>query len=108
MLATDELDIETFLQAERPRLVRLCARLSGSVDAAEDLAQETMLAAWRGGAPRPRLGGPPPGLRAPPRNVSLSGPRRHYRELSQQPPTLLGGSYFDDLAASADPAAAME
>lgn len=32
---------------ERARLVRLCARLSGSVEAAEDLAQETLLEAWR-------------------------------------------------------------
>jgi RNA polymerase sigma-70 factor (ECF subfamily) len=32
---------------ERARLVRLCARLTGSGDAAEDLAQETLLEAWR-------------------------------------------------------------
>jgi RNA polymerase sigma-70 factor (ECF subfamily) len=32
---------------ERARLVRLCARLTGNVDAAEDLAQETLLEAWR-------------------------------------------------------------
>src|SRR5919202_3203831 len=36
---------ETML--ERARLVRLCARLTGNVDAAEDLAQETLLEAWR-------------------------------------------------------------
>ncbi|MDX1934516.1 MAG: RNA polymerase sigma factor [Capsulimonadales bacterium] len=35
------------LPNERPRLVRLCARLTGSYDAAEDLAQETLLEAWR-------------------------------------------------------------
>lgn len=33
--------------AERPRLVRLCARLSGDPDAADDLAQETLIEAWR-------------------------------------------------------------
>lgn len=33
--------------AERPRLVRLCARLSGDPDAADDLAQETLFEAWR-------------------------------------------------------------
>jgi RNA polymerase sigma-70 factor (ECF subfamily) len=33
--------------SERARLVRLCAHLSGSPDAAEDLAQETLLEAWR-------------------------------------------------------------
>ena len=35
------------LAAERARLVRLCAYLSGDKDAAEDLAQETLLEAWR-------------------------------------------------------------
>src|SRR5581483_9707831 len=32
---------------ERARLVRLCAALSGDRGAAEDLAQETLLEAWR-------------------------------------------------------------
>ena len=32
---------------ERARLVRLCARVTGDLDAAEDLAQETLLLAWR-------------------------------------------------------------
>lgn len=32
---------------ERARLVRLCSRLTGDADAAEDLAQETLLEAWR-------------------------------------------------------------
>lgn len=35
------------LPAERARLVRLCARLTGNYDAAEDLAQETLFEAWR-------------------------------------------------------------
>ena len=42
-----ELDLERRLADERPRLVRLCARFSGSQEAAEDLAQETLIAAWR-------------------------------------------------------------
>ncbi|MBA2678430.1 MAG: hypothetical protein H0U76_08565, partial [Ktedonobacteraceae bacterium] len=33
--------LESLLPLERARLVRLCARLTGNVDAAEDLAQET-------------------------------------------------------------------
>jgi RNA polymerase sigma factor (sigma-70 family) len=33
--------------AERARLVRLCARLTGDAVAADDLAQETLLEAWR-------------------------------------------------------------
>jgi RNA polymerase sigma-70 factor (ECF subfamily) len=32
---------------ERARLVRLCARLTGNIDVAEDLAQETLFEAWR-------------------------------------------------------------
>jgi RNA polymerase sigma factor (sigma-70 family) len=32
---------------ERARLVRLCARLTGDPDVAEDLAQETLVEAWR-------------------------------------------------------------
>ncbi|QBD76214.1 RNA polymerase sigma factor [Ktedonosporobacter rubrisoli] len=39
--------IETKFFGERPRLVGLCARLTGNPDAAEDLAQETLLEAWR-------------------------------------------------------------
>ena len=35
------------MPAERARLVRFCAHLSGSPDAAEDLAQETLIEAWR-------------------------------------------------------------
>jgi RNA polymerase sigma factor (sigma-70 family) len=44
---SDEFRLEQVLPAERERLVRLCARLSGSVEAAEDLAQETLIEAWR-------------------------------------------------------------
>ncbi|MDQ5852993.1 MAG: RNA polymerase sigma factor [Chloroflexota bacterium] len=39
--------LETALPFERARLVRLCAKLTGDVDAAEDLAQETLFEAWR-------------------------------------------------------------
>ena len=38
---------ETILSLERTRLVHLCARLTGDSNAAEDLAQETLLEAWR-------------------------------------------------------------
>lgn len=38
---------ETTLTGERSRLVRLCTQLSGSSEAAEDLAQETLYEAWR-------------------------------------------------------------
>jgi RNA polymerase sigma-70 factor (ECF subfamily) len=39
--------IDTELARARPRLVALCARLTGDVGSAEDLAQETLLEAWR-------------------------------------------------------------
>jgi len=38
---------EIVVPSERAWLVRLCARLSGNAEAAEDLAQETLLEAWR-------------------------------------------------------------
>ena len=44
---TNDATVEIFSQAERERLVRICARLSRSVEAAEDLAQETLLEAWK-------------------------------------------------------------
>jgi RNA polymerase sigma-70 factor (ECF subfamily) len=42
-----EIEFEAEMLAERVWLVRLCARLTGHVEAAEDLAQETLLEAWR-------------------------------------------------------------
>ena len=39
-------NIETILISERPRLVRLCTRLTGNAHLAEDLVQETLLEAW--------------------------------------------------------------
>ncbi len=38
---------EELLQGQRSRLVGLCARLTGNVFVAEDLAQEVLLEAWR-------------------------------------------------------------
>jgi RNA polymerase sigma-70 factor (ECF subfamily) len=42
-----ELNFEATLAGEQARLRGLCARLTGDPGAAEDLAQETMLEAWR-------------------------------------------------------------
>jgi len=74
-IATDFLSAE-----ERSRLVGLCRKLTGDPDVAEDLAQETLLLAWRGIA----------GLREPEkraqwiagiaRNVSLRWLRQQSRE----------------------------
>jgi RNA polymerase sigma factor (sigma-70 family) len=43
----NELASDDRLLAERARLVRLCTSLAGSAEAAEDLAQETLVEAWR-------------------------------------------------------------
>lgn len=42
-----ELSFEQLLVGERSRLVAFCARLTGNPGVAEDLAQETLLEAWR-------------------------------------------------------------
>jgi RNA polymerase sigma-70 factor (ECF subfamily) len=39
--------LEAALPTERPRLVHLCAHLTGAPEVAEDLAQETLVEAWR-------------------------------------------------------------
>jgi RNA polymerase sigma factor (sigma-70 family) len=44
---TEEFQIEGVLPSEWPRLIRLCAHFTGDRDAAEDLAQETLIEAWR-------------------------------------------------------------
>ncbi len=41
-------DLDEVLVGERARIVGLCARLTGNIDVAEDLAQEVLLEAWRG------------------------------------------------------------
>jgi RNA polymerase sigma-70 factor (ECF subfamily) len=41
------MDLGVWEGAERARLVRLCAAISGDRESAEDLAQETLLEAWR-------------------------------------------------------------
>ena len=76
----ETMDFETLLAGERPRLVRLCARFSGSQEAAEDLAQETLLSAWKS---RNQLTSPEklkPWTTSIARNVCLNWSRRHYRE----------------------------
>lgn len=77
---------ELALPADRARLVRLCAYLTGDADAAEDLAQETLVEAWRHAH---KLHDPecPHGraqwLTAIARNVCLRWTRRRGRELSR-------------------------
>lgn len=72
---------EAELERDRARLVRLCAYLSGDRDLAEDLAQETLLVAWRNMhklyTPELRSRW----LSGIARNVCLSWMQRHRREL---------------------------
>lgn len=72
--------VEVPLASERAGLVRLCARLTGDLDAAEDLAQETLFLAWREAR---RLRDPDrrwPWLMGIARNLSLHWVRRRGRE----------------------------
>jgi RNA polymerase sigma factor (sigma-70 family) len=79
----ETLDYETLLADERLRLVRLCAWFSGSQEAAEDLAQETLIVAWKS---RSQLNSPEklkPWTTSIARNICLNWSRRHYREQSR-------------------------
>jgi RNA polymerase sigma factor (sigma-70 family) len=76
------LDFETMLAAERPRLVRLCAWFARSLDAAEDLTQETLIAAWKSRDQLTSLDKLKPWTTSIARNVCLNWSRRHYREQS--------------------------
>jgi len=73
---------ETGLAAERPRLVRLCARITGSADAAEDLAQDTLVEAWRRLHKVYDEAGWDKWLSAIARNVCLRWLRDHGRDLA--------------------------
>jgi RNA polymerase sigma factor (sigma-70 family) len=74
------LDFETLLADERPRLVRLCAWFAGTEEAAEDLAQEALIAAWKSRDQLTSLDKLKPWTAAIARNVCLNWSRRHYRE----------------------------
>lgn len=79
----ETVDFETLLAGERPRLIHLCAWFSGSQEAAEDLAQETLIAAWKN---QSQLTSPEklkPWTTSIARNVCLNWSRRYYREQSR-------------------------
>src|SRR5262249_35681608 len=65
---------------ERGRLVRLCARLTGDPGVAEDLAQETLAAAWRRRDKLHDESARFPWLAAIARNVCLRWARRRQRD----------------------------
>ena len=76
--------LHDIMAAERQRLVRLCAYLSGDAQAADDLAQETLLEAWRSAHKLRDPQGAPAWLSAVARNVCLRHRRRVGRDLARQ------------------------
>lgn len=74
-------------------MVRLCARLTGDLDAAEDLAQETLFEAWRHGHKLRDRERRAPWLNGIARNVCLRWLRERGRESA-----LLARSGVDDVA----------
>jgi RNA polymerase sigma factor (sigma-70 family) len=77
--------LEGILTAERPRLVRLCAYLTGSSEAAEDLAQEILCEAWRHRAQLQDTQGGARWLNAIARNVCLRWRQRQGQHAAQVP-----------------------
>lgn len=75
--------LEALLPTERRRLVRLCASLSGSADAAEDLAQETLIEAWRHAQSLRNLDALRPWLFGIARNVCLRWRRGQGRDAAK-------------------------
>lgn len=77
--------IEGMLPNEWPRLVRLCAHFTGDRDAAEDLAQETLIEAWRHQERVYDWQGYSSWLSAIARNLSLRWIRQRGREQAHLP-----------------------
>ncbi len=75
---------EATLPLERSRLVRLCLRLTGDVDAVEDLAQQTLYEAWSHLHQVHDPTGLDRWLSAIARNVCLRWAHRHGQELLQR------------------------
>src|SRR5918999_1134752 len=84
-------------EPERRRLVRLCASLSGDRNAAEDLAQETLLEAWTNAHKLHDPAGADRWLAAIARNVCLRWARNRGREaaLAELPDADLGVADLD-------------
>jgi len=73
---------ETF-EAERPRLVRLCTQLSGNPALGDELAQETLVEAWKNSQKLTDPLGVSAWLSAIARNVCLRSRRNQGREISR-------------------------
>lgn len=75
-----------FDESRRRRLVRLCASISGAPEIAEDLAQETLLEAWRNQHKLHDPAGADRWLAAIARNVCRRWARRHGKETASVVP----------------------
>jgi RNA polymerase sigma factor (sigma-70 family) len=82
------MDLQATLLAERPRLVGLCAYLSGDVGSAEDLAQETLVEAWSHAHELRDPQAAPAWLTGIARNVCLRWARARSRELAHSAPAV--------------------
>ena len=87
---------ELFGEPERRRLVRLCAAISGDRDAAEDLAQEALLEAWRNSHKLRDPAGAERWLAAIARNVCLRWARKQGRQIAVGTPAIAGVPPRDD------------
>ena len=83
MLETSTFSLAETLETERPRLARLCARLTGDLAAADDLAQETLIEAWRNAHKLTDPAGVSAWLSAIARNVCLRWGRVRGRDIAR-------------------------
>lgn len=99
-----EADFGALLAEERPRFVRLCAWFTGSRDMAEDLAQETLVAAWKSRDKLTSLDKLKPWTSAIARNICLHWARGHAREKAHLMHSLEGSdlSLEDDVQDETD------
>jgi RNA polymerase sigma-70 factor (ECF subfamily) len=87
---------------ERARLVRFCARLTGDPDAAEDLAQETLVRAWGQAEGGREPGGRLPWLMGIARHACLDWLRRRSRERARAVEARPAGREDDEPAPGGD------
>jgi RNA polymerase sigma-70 factor (ECF subfamily) len=88
--------LETMLFTERTRLVHLCAYLTGDRDVAEDLAQETLIEAWRQQHKLTNRQGYKQWISAIARNICLRWLRQQHREQTQ----VVGFNHIGQIAES--------
>lgn len=99
--------VQAALEGERARIVRLCAHLSGEPAVAEDLAQETLIEAWRHLDHLRDVNAYQAWLTGIARNICLRWRRRRHRERNRELRVIQGthvtaGELGDTLAADVD------